>query len=236
MTITWADVAGFLKIVPGLLLFPFSIYFAAKKIGYSVGCKVSVRMSRVLGIYIDSIIFQNHKDRPIAITEIFGIQNNVKFQIEEPKPPILLKSLETIVVKPELFTKYVCNGKRFEVDMADIASLQIFVVTPEKTILCKHIYRPAAELDKYHKERDVAHKIIRRFNDVVYGEKSLFAIVHYTGKECKTTTIDVHGFIDDSDLFGCNHIPKGNLTPEGIKAYLKGETGMDVTAFGLRHD
>jgi hypothetical protein len=83
---------------------------------------------------------------------------------------------------------------------------------------------------------DTAPLGARMFIDVVYGEKSLFAIVHYTGKECKTTTVDEHGFIDDSDLFGCNHIPKGNLTPEGIKAYLKGETGMDVTAFELRHD
>jgi len=236
MTITWDDVVWFLKIVPGLLLFPFGIYFGIKKIGYSVGCKVSVRNSRVLGIHIGSIIFQNHKDRPIAITEIFGIQNNVKFQIEEPKTPILLKSLETIIVKPEDYTKYVCKGERFEVDMADIRSLQIFVVTPEKTIPCKHIFRPDAELEKYHKGRDVAHKITRRFNDVVYGEKSLFAIVHYTGKECKTTTVDEHGFIDDSDLFGCNHIPVANLTPDGIKAYLKGETGRDVTAFELSHD
>lgn len=236
MTITWDDIAGFLKIVPGLLLFPFGIYFGVKKIGYSVGCKVSVRSSRVLGIHISSIIFQNHKDRPIAITEIFGIQNNVKFQIEEPKAPILLKGLETVIVKPEDYTKYVCKGERFEVDMANIGSLQIYVVTAGRTILCEHIFRPEAELEKYHKGLDVAHKITCRFNDVVYGEKSLFAIVHYAGKECKTTTVDEHGFIDDSDIFGCNHIPKGNLTSEGIKAYLKMKTGMEVHAFELEHD
>lgn len=235
MVITWDDFAGFLKIVPGLLLLPFGIYFGFKKIGYSVGCQVNVRNSRVLGIHISSIIFQNNKDRPIAITEIFGIQNNVKFQIEEPKTPILLKSLETIVVKPEDYTKYVCKGERFEVDMTDLGTLQIFVVTPEKTIPCKHIFRPAAELEKYHKGRDVAHKITRRFNDVVYGEKSLFAIVYNTGKEYRTTTVDMRGFIDDTDHLGCNHIPEGNLTPEGIEGYLKMETGMEVHAFELDH-
>jgi hypothetical protein len=236
MTITFDGIIEFLKVVPGILLFPFSFYFGYKKIGHSVGCKVSIRNSRVLGVYINSIVFQNYKDRPIAITEVFGIQNNVKFQIEEPKTPILLKGLETIVVKPEEYTKYVCKGERFEVDMKDIASLQIFVVTPEKTIPCKHIFRPDDELEKYHKGREVAHKITRRFNDVVYGEKSRFAIVHYDGKVSKTTTVDEHGFIDDSDLFGCSHIPVSNLTPTGIKAYLKDNTGMDVTAFELEHD
>ena len=236
MTITFDGIIEFLKVVPGILLFPFSFYFGYKKIGHSVGCQVTIQISRVLGIYINSIVFQNHKDRPIAIMEIFGIQNNVKFQIEVPKTPILLKGLETIVVKPELYTKYVVKGERFEVNMKDIVSLQIFVVTPEKTIPCKHIFRPESELEKYHKGREVADKIRCQFNDVVYGEKSRFAIVHYDGKVTKTTTVDEHGFIDDSDLFGCSHIPVSNLTTTGIKAYLKGKTGLDVTAFELDHD
>lgn len=236
MAITFDDFAGFLKIVPGLLLFPFSFYFAAKKIGYRVGCKVTVSTNRVRGTYISSIIFQNHKDRPIAITAIFGIQNKVRFQIEEPTVPILLKSLETIVVKPEAYSKYVCNGQLFEVDMTAIPSMQIFIVTPERTIQCQHIFRPGTEFEKYHANLDVANKVTHRFNDVVYGDDSLFAIVFSTGKEDKTAIIDIHGFIDDSDHLGCNHIPKGNLTADGIKAYLKMKTGLDVHAFKLEHD
>ena len=119
--------------------------------------------------------------------------------------------------------------------MAAIDKLQIFVVTPEKTIPCQHIFRPTAELEKYHKGFDVANKVTRRFNDVVYGDDSLFAIVYNTEKVDRTTIIDKHGFIDDSDHLGCNNIPKGNLTPEGIKAYLKMKTGMEVHAFELDH-
>ena len=49
----------------------------------------------------------------------------------------------------------------------------------------------------------------------------------------RTTIIDKHGFIDDSGHLGCNNIPKVNLTPEGINAYLKMKTGMEVNAFEL---
>jgi len=236
MAITLDDIAVFLKAAPGFVLILFGIYFAVKKLGYCVGCQVKIRNSRNRGTHISSIIFQNHKDRPIAITGIFGIQGNVRFEIEDPKIPILLKSLETIVVKPEDYSKYVCKGNLFEVDMGAIEKLRIFIETPKKTIECKHIFRPTAELEKFRKGLDVANKITCRFNDVVYGDDSSFAIVYSTDKVDRTTIIDKHGFIDDSEHLGCNCIPKGNLSVEGIKAYLKMKTGMDVFAFELKHD
>lgn len=120
--------------------------------------------------------------------------------------------------------------------MTAIDRLQIFVVTPEKIIPCKPIFRPAAEIEKYYNGLDVANKVIRRFNDVVYGEDSLFAIVYQNGKDEKTAIIDKYGLINESDQLSCSNIPKNNLTPDGIKAYLKIKTGIEVQAFELRHN
>ena len=103
-------------------------------------------------------------------------------------------------------------------------------------MLCKHIFRPESEREKFGKRYAAADKVTNTFNDVVYGDRSLFAIVHSTGKEVQTTTVDEDGLIDISGLFRGLHISPGNLTPEGVKAYLKNETGLDVAVFKLRHE
>ena len=236
MTFTFDGIIEFLRVAPGILLFPFGFYFGYKKIGYRIGFQLTVSLSPVRGKHIGSIIFQNFRDRPLLITEIFGIQGNVKFEIEKPDAPLLLKSLETIVVNPAHYTKYVCKGELFEIDVSAIRKLRIFVVTPEKTVECTHIYKPTKEIETYSNRFDGAHKIFRAFNDVVYGDDSAFAIVYTSEKKNKTLIVSKNGFIYDSDCLGCNSIPKGNLTPDGITAYIKMKTGMDVHAFELRHD
>lgn len=236
MVITWDGVIELLKVIPGFVLFPFAVYFTYKKIGYRVGCQLTISLSRVRDTQISSIILQNHKDRPLAIIEIFGIQDNVKFEIEKPDVPFMLKSLETIVVKPAHYSKYICNDKPFVVNAGAANKLHIFIVTPQKTVECEHIYRPTKEFAKYSNGLINAHKIVSSFNDVVYGDNSAFAIVYSSEKADKTSIVSKNGLIDDSDHLGCNAIPKGNLNPESIKSYIKMKTGLDVVAFELDHD
>ena len=84
MVINWDGIVEGFKVISGIILFFFAVYFAYKKIGYRVGCQLTISLSRARDTQISSIILQNHKDRPLAIIEIFGIQDNVKFEIEKP--------------------------------------------------------------------------------------------------------------------------------------------------------
>ena len=95
------SIQEFLKVIPGLVIFPLSFHLAWKKIGSDkVSCSITIRFNKISASRISAVTLSNHKDRPLTI---FGIQavieNDITYTIESFDPPITLKPLETITIK-----------------------------------------------------------------------------------------------------------------------------------------
>ncbi len=96
----------FLKLVPGLVLFPFSLYFAWKKIGNKVLASISTSHEMIVAPRISSVAIRNMRDKPLTVFEIYAvIDDDVYFQVEKFDPPIIIKPLESALIETRPYSR-----------------------------------------------------------------------------------------------------------------------------------
>src|ERR1035441_11057296 len=92
------SIQEFLKVVPGLVLFPFSLYFCWKRIGTRVLASAIIAHEIALPPRISSVVLRNLKDKPLAIFAIYAVVNDdVCFEVDHFDPPIIIKPLESTI-------------------------------------------------------------------------------------------------------------------------------------------
>ena len=96
-----------LKIMPGALLFPFSLYFFWKKIYHKVYVSFTVGHYKLSATRIESLVLSNLKDKPLPIFSIYAvIDRDISIQVQKFDPPLILKGLESLSIKTDPVSAY----------------------------------------------------------------------------------------------------------------------------------
>lgn len=212
----------FLKIVPGLAIFPLTFYLGWKKIGRKVSCSFVVSSDRVSAERITSIVLTNHKDSPVAIFEINAVcENDISFQIEKLDPPVILKALESVVIETKPYSKLIVGGDTYNPELV-FGKVQVYVASSGEIIKCKMVSHPTIVNHKKFEYLTNASKNTNRFNGFAYSEKVKYAIVYSINSEIKTAFVDHAGFINGDGNFHYNMVPQELMvSKETLREFLK---------------
>ncbi len=221
------SVQEFLKLVPGIAIFPLSFYLAWKKIGSSISCSVKWQSSRISANRISNVVITNNKDKPVTIFEIIGIyENHIYFIIEEFKSPMILKSLETTSITTSHYSNLDLPDGNWEIEPSHANKFQIYLSTPDGLIKCKLKIDPVYQKNKMLDEYIFASKMTRTFNGIAYNNKAAYAVTFPSGQSTKTVIIDTSGFIVGAEELGCNLISVANMaSAESVSSFLQQRLG-----------
>jgi len=197
--ITVAGIQELLKVLPGIALLPFSIYFAMKKVGHGATASLSINSGRFRAAQVTSITIHNLKDKPLIIKAVHIVANkDTVITLEEFADPIIIKGHEAASIKLGKVSWY--SGKEgitndpftFE------KPIQIFISTPATMFKCKFHQHSKFDVDKKFKSLKSFAPSVQTYNGIVYGLKSKYAVTYaYEGK-IRTTLMDRTGMMDGS--------------------------------------
>ncbi len=228
-------IVEFLKVLPGLVLFPFSIYFFWKKIGYSVSVSYSFSVVGFSAARVSEVNITNHKDKPITIFSVFLItKDKITIPVEQFNPPKVIKNLETIQVETKAFYCYYKGAERYEVSRDEIYEADFFVES-SKNIKCKKMKRASAFGAAMTKGNVHLTTSSLRFNGVVYNDSVLYAISYIIAGVQKTAFVKRDGFITGDWEFQLNKINSNEVNEVGITAFIK-HCGYDKIFQGWQVD
>ncbi|NTU57854.1 MAG: hypothetical protein HGB00_02885 [Chlorobiaceae bacterium] len=212
-----------LKIVPGIAIFPLSFYLAWKKIGESVSCSVTISTSRISAGRVSAVVVTNHKDKPITIFEIQAVSDNdITFVVEKFDLPLVIKALETVTIDAKPYSALLVDGNKWEPDLIGQQKIDIYLVTPRKTIKCKMLSHPTLDkIPEFEKYRQ-AIKVNKTYNGIAYNENAKYAITYKDAEGVKTAIVDIFGFINGEWRFRYNMIPAEHmLSVDGVREFLR---------------
>jgi hypothetical protein len=225
-----------LKVLPGALLFPFSIYFAWTKIGKNVGVSFSFGGEIFSANRIKTIIFTNRKDKPLPIFSVFLlIHKDVVIPVENFDPPLILKGLEVLQITTSKFSAYCSGSGQFELTTDLIKDAELFLVTSSGALRCEIIYTPSDVSYAFKNDATYLIKNTSRFNGLVYNEDATFAISYFIDGKQRTALVARSGIIGGDWDFHYNKISKELLSKNGIAEFIK-HHGYDSLVKGISID
>src|SRR5208282_1879475 len=218
------SIQEFLKLVPGIVLFPFSIYFAWKKIWNKVAASITISSELTVAPRISSVVLRNMADKPLTVFEIYAVLNNdVYFQVEQFDPPIVVKPLESIQIETKPYSRLILGSESPEPSLTPSMKIELYLVLARKVVKCKMVSHPYTASSPTFKKYRLATKEVRTFNGLVYNDDAVYAIIYRVNAEVKTAIVDRSGFICRGWNFWFNAIPPEHLKSESdLKSYLEG--------------
>lgn len=217
-----------IKLVPGLVLFPISLYFAWKKIGTKVLASISTTHEWTTAPRIGSVVLQNFKDKPLTVFCIYAVVNNdVYFEVEHFDPPLIIKPLETTRIETQPYSQLILGTENFEPDFHS-DEVAIYLVTEKKVIECKMVAHPT--LKEISGQYRRAQKGTNTFNNIVYNDHAAFAVVYRVNSDVKTAIVDRAGFVRRNWDFGFNMVPKEHMNNENDLSRFLESAGLNKAA------
>ncbi|WP_422768388.1 hypothetical protein [Pseudomonas fulva] len=219
----WTLVKEVLKLIPGTLLLPFSLYLIWKKIGTSASASIQIKHDRLSGSRVSSITIQNIKDKPLVIRNIYlMIDKDHYLTLKKFDTPMIIKGLEIANIVPDEVSSYHIGGDEIEDLFSGRRVLSVFITTQEKTFRCSEIksfneYRP-----RIFKGIPEVSTVKNSFNGVVFTKKALFAVCYKDTNGEHIALIDEGGLIGrDWDYLPNLIAPEDMTTAAHIEAILK---------------
>lgn len=202
----------FLKVVPGLAVFPLSFYLAWKKIGTRVVATTTIGIDRTTASRITHVDLSNLKDRPVAIYAIHAVLNEeISYEISKFEPPLILKALESMRVETLPYSRLRLGADSYKPEFFSPNRIDIYLALSDRMIKCKTgehpSFLPLKKLDRYQR----AVKETEKFNDLVYNENAAYAITYRQQGQLKTAIVDTSGFICRGWDFRMNRIPATSM-------------------------
>lgn len=217
----------FFKIVPGLVVFPFTMYFAWKKLGVKVTASITTGYERTVAPRISDVVLINIKDKPVTVFAIYATIGDIYWELDKFDPPIVLKSLESTRLGMNPYSELWLDSGKYEPDFLKANDIKIFLVLSHKVVKCKMVTHPNLMHFPAFKGYRNACKHSKRFNNIVYNEFAAYAITYSLNSEIKTAIVDRSGFICCNWNFHFNMFPPEAMNSrENLKQYL------DVAEFG----
>ena len=213
----------FLKIVPGLLIFPISLYLGLQKIGARVNAGISFGNNPISPLCIRYVDLRNMKDRTIVIYSIFVSINNDEYLLELKKcnPPLILKGYQSTIVEIPPYSFLLLDGKKFELDKSMTEKSTIYLELAHSTVKCNTLnyQKPISKrLSKYR----ILENITNNFNGIIYDENAVYAITYSSCSRVKTAIVNQSGIFHGEWEFDTLQLPmKSMSTKEAVEAELK---------------
>jgi hypothetical protein len=202
----------FLKILPGLAIFPLTFYLGWKKIGYRVTGSVTSTHQRTSAPRISQIVLVNHKDRPIPVCAVQAvIAGKRTFTIEEFDPPLILKALESITIETTPYSSLDFSDGPWKPPF-NSKELEIFLITSGKTVPVAIENHPTIRKLQTFLPYEHGTKSRFKFNGKVYNKDVAYAIAYKEGTERRTAFVDISGFISEDWDYKFNCLPTEALT------------------------
>lgn len=212
----------FLKVVPGVLIFPISLYLGLQKIGTKVSARISFGSNPISPFCIRYVDLRNSKDRTIVIYSIFASINDDEYLVELKRcnPPLILKSHQSIIAEIPPYSFLLLDGKKFELDDSMIAKTTIYLELAHKTVKCdtlRYHKRISKKLSKYR----VLKNVTNNFNGIIYDKHAIYAITYGSEYRVKTAIINDSGTFSGDWNFSVLQIPMQSMrSKEAIEAEL----------------
>ena len=215
-------VKEFLKIVPGLILFPLSCYLAWKKISNKILISYTTYHSRTSATRIGNIVLSNIKDKPVPIFAIYAtINRHISLKIEEFNPPLILKGLESLSVETTPVSNYYIGMDEYEPSFMMPEKVELYVISVGRIIKCKLINSHSIDSFRNFSHYSMASSSTRKLNGFAYNNNVLYAIIYYFEGKQKTAFVEEGGFIGNEWDLHYNMIPKEQLlSADGIVDFL----------------
>jgi hypothetical protein len=213
----------FLKIVPGLLIFPISLYLGLQKIGTRVNAGISFGSNPISPLCIRYVDLRNMKDRTIVIYSIFVSINNDEFLLELKKcnPPLILKGYQSTIAEIPPYSFLLLDGKKFELSKSMTEKSTIYLELAHSTVKCNTLnyQKPISKrLSKYR----ILENITNNFNGIIYDEQAVYAISYSSCSRVKTAIVNQSGIFYGEWEFDTHQLPmKSMATKETVEAELK---------------
>jgi hypothetical protein len=161
---------------------------------------------------ITEIVLINKKNKPESIFSIQAVINeDVVIEVESFKPPLLLKPLESVLVKTTPFSALYVDNQRFHAEYHNAKTLIIYLITDNKKLKCKIASAASLHNHNYFTHYRTAQKHTQRFNDKVFNDRVKYAVIYVFDSQQCTAFIDDAGFITDDWHFYYNSIPKSHI-------------------------
>ncbi|MDR2875398.1 MAG: hypothetical protein LBV44_05660 [Methylobacillus sp.] len=222
-----------LKVLPGVVLFPFSAYFIWRKIGNSIGVSFSYGMGGFSANRIISIVFTNRKDKPLPIFSAFLLINkDLLIPVEKFNPPLVLRGLEVMQIETSPFSTYYLGNEKFEITPDVLREAEFYVMSTRGKIRCEIITTQDSTFYAYRNNIGIATKSTSKFNGHVYNDHVLFAISYLIDGKQQTAFVAKSGFIGGEWEFRYNMIPQNALTEKGILEFIQ-KCGYDKLFQGM---
>ena len=212
----------FLKIVPGLLIFPISLYLGLQKIGTKVSARISYGSDPIAPFCIKYIDFRNMKDRTIVIYSIYALTNDEEFLLKLKKcsPPLIVKAHQSAIVEIPPYSFLLSDGKKFELDNSMIEKTTIYLELAHSTIKCQtlNFSQPIGKKLGKHK---ILKNVTNNYNDFIYDKHAVYAIAYALDGRVKTAIINDAGTLGGEWNFTPRQISMQSLrSKEAIEAEL----------------
>jgi len=211
-----------LKIIPGLVILPFSIYFAWKKINHKVLAYITIGHEQLSATRISNIVLSNLKDKPLPIFSIYAvIDRDISVHVESFDPPLILKSLESLSIKTTPVSNYFVGGDKYDPQFMSPSYLEIYIISTGKPIKCEVSTPPSIMSFKEFSKYSVAVPHTKTFNSFTYNENLAYAIIYHSEGAHKTAFIQRSGFISNEWGYSYNMVPQELMkSTEGIREFI----------------
>ena len=215
------SIQEFLKIVPGLTIFPLSFYLAWRRLGTNVSASFAVHHERTLAKRLNTILLNNHKDKPVVIYSIQAvIQKEVTYEVQAFDPPLILKAHESLRVETEPYSQLVLSTGPYEPEL-NLENVELYLVLANRTYRCRKEHHPHLAPLVEFKDYARAAKSTNQFNGLVYNDNAAYAITYRMNGELRTSLIDVSGFICRGWDYRINRIAAEAMKDRAsVRAYL----------------
>ncbi len=213
----------FLKIVPGLLIFPISLYLGLQKIGTKVNAGISFSSNPISPYCIRYVDLRNMKDRTIVIYSIFVSINNDEFLLELKKciPPLILKGYQSTIAEISPYSFLLLDGKKFQLDKSMTEKSTIYLELAHSTVKCNTLNYQKPISKKLSKYR-ILENITNNFNGIIYDEHAVYAITYASHSRVKTAIVNQSGIFQGEWEYDILQIPmKSMCSKEAVEAELK---------------
>lgn len=216
----WPLAADFLKLVPGLVLFPLTLMLTWKKIGHKALITYSLSYDRYTASRMSDIVITNCKDKPLIIHALYTIiDRHILVILREFSPPLVVKGLESAPIVCDPVSSYHVGDDPFEFSFNSDA--EFYIITTGGRMKCGFDERPSA-LSVMESERYVlAAKSTQNFNGHVYDHRVCYALVFsFQGKK-HTAFVDIGGMIGLEWPFSINGLrPENIINAISVKAVI----------------
>lgn len=204
----------FLKVLPGLAMFPLSYILAMRKFGHSAEVTFSISKGIFTTTYINWLLVRNLKDKPLEIQAILAVINkDIRIELMKQKPPLVVKSLESQEFHFEGVSHYSLSG--YDIERFDFSPpIEIFIITANEVIKCRTV-RSATHLElSYFGDQRAAYPIRNLHRGRLYNSTAIYAINFHNGSEDRASLLWASGQIFGDMPLNNKQIDPGTLDDE----------------------